>query len=231
MKKLQVRVGTDIEKLIATNVNDEENPSFIQSDNFMGSILVRIKDFCGIPSDREPLKCTEYFHNKSRKFSIQVSGRFLKGVNAEELTFGAEFKKKINPPFGTLLGLKLARLIDPGLETDLYSDTPWLKSPLFCAMNVIQALKTTPIIPNVVDHQSSPLSINSGAKTPILDFEPDLETKHWPWMNGILLIEHCTSLSPNLKSSSQRRSFFKIIDNLKKVKIDPTDVYTPNLGL
>ena len=76
-RKLRVRVGPSIDKLVITNPNEEDNPHFIDSPYFVGHVLVRIKDFRGYtPDGSEPKQAQEYFGTKKRLFAVQLSGRF-----------------------------------------------------------------------------------------------------------------------------------------------------------
>ncbi|KAJ3311322.1 hypothetical protein HDV04_004130 [Boothiomyces sp. JEL0838] len=143
-RKLQVRVGPSIQSLAIASVNDEENPHFIDSPLFTGNVLVRIKDFKGItPDGKEPKSCAGYFDNKKRLFALQVQGRFKHEYSADDLLFGSEFERKCTPPTGAWIAIKFANLIDPALQVDIYSETPWLYSPILCSMNIVNVVKAT----------------------------------------------------------------------------------------
>ncbi|KAJ3322138.1 hypothetical protein HDV06_003589 [Boothiomyces sp. JEL0866] len=129
MKQLQIRVGTNKDNLKPISPNNEDAPVYIDSDIFTGYIVVRVKGNNG--------KCSKYFSNKSRMFSMQVSGKFKREFSGDDVHFGAVFDNPIKPPYGTQIGLAVANLIDPSLKADLYSQKPWLLSPLLCSMNVI----------------------------------------------------------------------------------------------
>ncbi|KAJ3033070.1 hypothetical protein HDV00_006802, partial [Rhizophlyctis rosea] len=149
-RKLRVRVGPSVDKLVIANPNDETNPHFIDSPYFVGHVCVRIKDFRGYtPDGSAPKQSEEYFGTKKRLFAVQLSGRFKHEYTAEDLLFGAEFPKKVSPPTGSWLAIKFANVIDPALKTDIYSDTPWLYSPLLCSMNIVNVQKATTPLSNV----------------------------------------------------------------------------------
>jgi hypothetical protein len=126
---LDIRIGSNIETLRVTKTNDD-NGVYINSKDWEGIIIVRVAD------SRNPKQNGFYFHGKYRTFSIQFrNGCWKKRWPAEDILFGVEFEKPINPPVGTSLAFKCARLIDPSLETNLYSTYPWILSPLICAFN------------------------------------------------------------------------------------------------
>lgn len=78
-KKLRCRIGPNSDCLTTYNVNDESVPHFVNSSEFVGQIVVRVKDFNGITSDGSPpISSLSYFNEKKRQFSIQLSGRFKK---------------------------------------------------------------------------------------------------------------------------------------------------------
>lgn len=139
--------------------------------------------------------------------------------------FGAEFENRINPPMGSSIGLKIARLIDPALEADLFCEKPWLRSPLLCGMNVLQALPESYVnMPaQKIDYQAgSPVK---SPITPVINFPPDLNAKFWPWKKGVPLLEYSKTLDESLTSSSKRRHHFKHLENLEKVTLSPNCVY------
>ncbi|KAJ3275736.1 hypothetical protein HDV01_007203 [Terramyces sp. JEL0728] len=147
-RKLQVRIGPSIQSLAIASVNDEANPHFIDSPLFTGNVLVRIKDFKGItPDGKEPKSCAGYFDSKKRLFALQVQGRFKHEYSADDLLFGSEFERKCTPPTGAWIAIKFANLIDPALQVDIYSETPWLYSPILCSMNIVNVVKAaTPVV-------------------------------------------------------------------------------------
>ena len=71
------------------------------------------------------------------------------------MVFGAEFERKLSPPTGAWVAIKFANLIDPALTTDLYSDTPWLYSPILCSMNVVNVQPATESVSSIVPAKQS----------------------------------------------------------------------------
>ena len=87
MPHLEVLVGPDRFNLEPCRVNDTLRPHEINTDAFVGRVLVRILDAPGAKED-EPGR--EYFKDRSRKFCIQIEGRF-KGKrkwNGDDIHFG-----------------------------------------------------------------------------------------------------------------------------------------------
>ena len=117
-----------------------EGPILFESETFRGSIDVRVKDAEGAP-------VLEYWEGRRRNFAIVVTGEFKQEFGGDELYFGSRFSGPLRVPFGASMGIRFAKLIDPGLEADLSSNTPSIVSPLLCSMNELEG-------PNVVDMPS-----------------------------------------------------------------------------
>ncbi|KAJ3065955.1 hypothetical protein HDU98_010697 [Podochytrium sp. JEL0797] len=146
---LRVRIGSSIDSLSVYNVNEDTVPHYIDSPYFVGCITVRVKHFRGVtPEGTAALPDTPYFGARRRLFSIQLQGRFKHQHTTDDVVFGAEFEQKVNPPTGAWLAIKFANMIDPALVADLYTDRPWLYSPMLCSMNTANVAKppsTTPL--------------------------------------------------------------------------------------
>eukprot|EP00656_Telonema_subtile_P003703 TRINITY_DN11680_c0_g1_i2.p1 TRINITY_DN11680_c0_g1~~TRINITY_DN11680_c0_g1_i2.p1 ORF type:complete len:842 (+),score=177.81 TRINITY_DN11680_c0_g1_i2:46-2526(+) len=125
--------GADKSNLKPVDVNVDSEPVDIGGSVFVGRMVVRVLGL-------QP--ATHYFDGKSRRFSIQIQGAFTQDVCCDDVEFGAVFDKPINLPFGASIGLALAHKIDPALREDLEGESPWMMSPLICAMN---RLKVTPL--------------------------------------------------------------------------------------
>ncbi|KAI8444688.1 hypothetical protein BY996DRAFT_2516161 [Phakopsora pachyrhizi] len=82
------------------HVNDSSNPTVIDSELFVGRVLIKIRDFEGItPDGSNPIRDHVYFDGRSRKFDIQIEGKFKRrpGVplySGEEVHFGSRFSKE-----------------------------------------------------------------------------------------------------------------------------------------
>lgn len=75
MPRLQVMVGPDRFHMEPCRVNDTHRPHEIDTEHFTGRVLVRILD---APGAKEGQEGREYFKDRSRKFCIQIEGRFKK---------------------------------------------------------------------------------------------------------------------------------------------------------
>lgn len=92
------------------------------------------------------------------------------------MVFGAEFERKVSPPTGAWLAIKFANLIDPALLTDLYSDAPWLYSPILCSMNIVNVQPASESINSIVPAKHNRISVSStsGDSSSISFAGPDL---------------------------------------------------------
>ncbi|KAI0250671.1 hypothetical protein BJV78DRAFT_546765 [Lactifluus subvellereus] len=134
MPRLRVVAGPSIDALVPITVNSGV-PHTIVSDAFEGQILAHIKGF----TDNEGnVLQSEYFNREDRKgvtWSIQVQGRFLRPISADDVLFGNTFDRPLKLPWGSGAALKFMHFVDPSLEHDLASSTkPWALSPLISTM-------------------------------------------------------------------------------------------------
>ncbi|KAF8273476.1 hypothetical protein EI94DRAFT_1563982 [Lactarius quietus] len=134
MPRLRVVAGPSLDALVPISVNTNESHA-ITSDAFDGRMLAYIKDFTD--KDGSVLQ-SEYFDREDRKgitWSIQVQGRFLRPISADDVLFGNTFDRPLKLPWGSGAALKFMHFIDPSLEHDLTSSTkPWALSPLISTM-------------------------------------------------------------------------------------------------
>ncbi|KAF5381309.1 hypothetical protein D9615_008319 [Tricholomella constricta] len=110
-------------------------PVKLVSDLFDGELIVHIKGLEG----SHPTSCSkEYFAKPERAgitWSIQVRGRFLQPISADDVLFGNTFDRPLGLPWGSGAALRFMNYIDPTLEHDLTSQTkPWALSPLIATM-------------------------------------------------------------------------------------------------
>jgi len=112
------------------NVNDVNEPTLIDSENFTGHVVVRVRDYAGIPGKNGVVEeDEEYFSGTQDTCSIMFGGWFHiqgKSLSVDDVVFGNDFDDSIADklPTGTSLGLKALRMIDPSLDQDLYSHKP-----------------------------------------------------------------------------------------------------------
>lgn len=126
-------------------VNDDQHPILINNEHFTGHLVFRVRNFHGwTPLDertnepRPPISdCPHYFAGHKRTFSLQLSGRFRKQWTGDDIMFGTFFKKPLALPRGSGLALAFAQRIDPSMRYEANTDTPYVCSPIICAMNTI----------------------------------------------------------------------------------------------
>jgi len=140
-------------KVVEVN-KDKTAVLHIDGEHFEGNLTVRIKGYLGPASMKEQAKEPEsgYFSKESRHgktWSIAVQGRFKQETAVNDVLFGNQWDVPIRDylPYGTSAALQFGKVIDPGLETDLYSDTPWALSPLFSTMPFISVSHVEPSKP------------------------------------------------------------------------------------
>ncbi|KAL7409902.1 hypothetical protein BDY24DRAFT_192307 [Mrakia frigida] len=147
-KRLRVTIGGNRVDVEIANVNDPARPTEIDTDKFVGRVLVRIRDFDGITSDgAPPNQGTEYFAGRSRRFAIQIEGRFKERegaapYDADEIQFGSDFDHLVDFPRTAFnAGMKVATWVDPATfyEETPPSGRPYIMSPYAACMNTLAA--------------------------------------------------------------------------------------------
>lgn len=84
-QKLQVRIGANRFAMQLADVNGR--PTEIDTPEFVGRVLVRVRDFTGVTHDGEPPKQDPaYFANRSRKFAVLIEGRWKHRNGVEPYT-------------------------------------------------------------------------------------------------------------------------------------------------
>ena len=139
MPHLQVLVGPDRFNLEPCRVNDTQRPHEINTEHFVGRVLVRVLD---APGAKEGEPGREYFLDRSRKFCIQIEGRFKQRWSGEQVHFGTDFDKFIDFPRAPFnAGMRIAKMIDPCTFYELHppSGRPYIMSPYIACMNTICA--------------------------------------------------------------------------------------------
>ncbi|WFD30263.1 hypothetical protein MSPP1_001280 [Malassezia sp. CBS 17886] len=156
MPHLEIKVGPDRFHLEPCRVNDTERPHEIDTEHFCGRVLVRVLD---APGAREGEPGREYFIDRSRRFCIQIEGRFKREWSGDEILFGTDFDKFVpfpRAPFNA--GMRVARMIDPCTfyEEHPPSGRPYVMSPYAACMNVLCAWPCPARVGNavVVNHPS-----------------------------------------------------------------------------
>ncbi|KAG6889460.1 hypothetical protein C0995_000985 [Termitomyces sp. Mi166 len=131
--RLRVLAGTGTTLTPITHLVNTTNAFSLVSDRFEGEVIVCIKGLTRPEKD-----ASDYFERPERQgitWSIQVRGRFLEPISADDVLFGNVFDRPLRLPLGSGAVLKFMRYIDPTLEHDLTSQTyPWALSPLIAMM-------------------------------------------------------------------------------------------------
>ncbi|KAE8225416.1 hypothetical protein CF326_g7872 [Tilletia indica] len=139
MPRLEVKVGPDRFNMELARVNDSHRPHEIKTEHFVGRVFVRVLNHPGAQQGEEG---REYFRDRSRKFCIQIEGRFTKPWNGNEVLFGTDFDKLIDFPRAPFnAGMKVAQFIDPCTfyEEKPPSGRPYIMSPYIACMNTVAA--------------------------------------------------------------------------------------------
>lgn len=118
-------------------INEDAKPVSFETDFFIGRCVIRIKDAVGASE-------TAYFNGKSRKFSIQIEGRFKKKISSNQVLFGATFSRKLRLPYFSNMILSFMSKVDPSLRYSLNSDAPWVMSPLISGAERMSVRETKP---------------------------------------------------------------------------------------
>ncbi|KAG8883015.1 hypothetical protein FRB97_007389 [Tulasnella sp. 331] len=151
--KFKVLAGSSYDELKELPVNadmkDDGSPPYfeIKTADFEGRIVGNIKGFVDQTGE---VGTSKYFDRKDRvgtTWSIQVQGRFLKPVTANDVLFGNTFSQPPRMPWGTSVALQFASFIDPTLSHDLTCERPWALSPMISTMPYFRAVHQSPTAP------------------------------------------------------------------------------------
>ncbi|KAF9583952.1 hypothetical protein BGW38_008043 [Lunasporangiospora selenospora] len=148
--RLRVRVGPgmDDKDLRAIAINDDANPTLIETDKIIARVVVRIKGFDKTLAFEQgqkddgltPVPDSKWFQlpgADSNLSSIQIQMRFKREWPCERIVYGNQFDKPLRlPPLSSVI-LKFVQYIDPGLKADIYSDKPYAFSSLIGTMNTV----------------------------------------------------------------------------------------------
>lgn len=139
MPRLEVKVGPDRFNMERCRLNDTKHPHEIDTEHFCGRVLVRVLD---APGARVGEPGREYFQDRTRRFCIQIEGRFKKYWTGDDILFGSDFDMFVpfpRAPFNA--GMRVARMIDPCTfyEEHPPSGRPYIMSPYAACMNTFCA--------------------------------------------------------------------------------------------
>jgi Protein of unknown function (DUF1769) len=97
--RLRVRVGPSYDRAthVTVNVNDPDEPTLIESEHFTGHIVVRVRDYAGVPGINGVVaEDEEYFSETRDTCSIMFGGWFEykgKQISVDDVVFGVSFLK------------------------------------------------------------------------------------------------------------------------------------------
>ncbi|KAG6830915.1 hypothetical protein H0H87_006838 [Tephrocybe sp. NHM501043] len=104
---LRVLAGTGSHLTPITHLVNTTNSFPLVSDRFEGEVIVCIKDLTHPEKD-----VYDYFERPERQgvtWSIQVLGRFLDPISANDVLFGNIFDRALGLPWGSSAALKLMK--------------------------------------------------------------------------------------------------------------------------
>lgn len=186
-----------------TDSTDSSTAFSLKTPHFEGRIVGNIKGFVDDAGEVVPSK---YFQREDRRkdgvtWSIQIQGRFLEPVSANDVMFGNTFDRPLKLPWGTAAALQFAHYIDPVLTEDLTGSQPWALSP---------AISTMPHITSMRHPKNSPLpSFNP--------LEPFVTEDIRPLLSGTTT----PPSPPGLTTASKRKKYFEKESRRKAVTYGP----------
>ncbi|KAG8904259.1 hypothetical protein FRC01_008808 [Tulasnella sp. 417] len=205
--RFRVLAGPSYDSLSPLPVNTDSTDSSaaftIKTPYFEGRIIGNIKGFV---DDAGEVVTSKYFENEDRRkdgvtWSIQIQGRFLESISANDVMFGNTFDRPLKLPWGTAAALQFAHYIDPVLTEDLTGSKPWALSP---------AISTMPHITSMRHPRNSPLQ----SFNPIRPFvTEDIR----PLLNGTTT----PPSPPGLTTASKRKKYFEKEARRKAVTYGP----------
>jgi hypothetical protein len=248
---LRISVGSNYSNLKTVSVNDEHNPIFIDNEHYTGYICVRLLDFQGYTPDmdisksiskHEPISNppSRYFQGKHRRYSMMTQGRFKKEFNGDEIVFGAHLNKGGEVPPGTSIAFRIAKWLDPSIDADAYSETPYMYSPLVSSMNCLAIYQ--PGIFHSMSPSSDENEENEEEAVKNEEVEEDMPSigllkisdppPITPWQFHTKPVPEVADLlftnathKKQVHSYEKRKKYFSSLKNRTEVKISPEHIY------
>jgi len=114
----------------------------ISGDACTASVKVRIQNYRGLPHG-SPTTSAYFKHPPHEKDQYSIAFSFVphKTISASSLVFGNDFDRPIRDrlPPGFSIAMKIVqKVIDPGLDGDVYADQPYLYGPLLSSINTLR---------------------------------------------------------------------------------------------
>ncbi|KAG0342655.1 hypothetical protein BG000_002862 [Podila horticola] len=222
--------STDPRDLKPILPNDDAQPVWIESDEFVGQVVVRIRGFNRAQGGHLPdvLLDSSWFQQPSagsNLISVQIQGRFKREWAGDQVVFGVQFDQPLRlPPFSSL-AFEFVKFFDPGVEGDIEGEKPWVLSPLIVTMNTVSVSNRS----SRVESRESP---QNRALPP------------WPSRGGEHIVENTAILfgdnkqgeeasinvdlgpsNPIATNASKRRSHFSKVENRAKFVYKPDQVF------
>ncbi|KAF9192776.1 hypothetical protein BGZ51_004944 [Haplosporangium sp. Z 767] len=226
--RVRVSVGptTDPKAQQPINVNDDSSPVLIETDDFVGHVLFRIKgqdQVLGYEQGQkedglQPVPDSKWFKNISASgrgdhhlSSFQVVGRFKREWPADQILFGSTFDRPLRLPPLTSLAIKFVRALDSASQFDVQCPKPYFLSPILATMTTV----------NVTQCKTD-------------DKDASSMIPKWPSFNGEPLVEDTSLIvqeqdakkkSKIVSDTPARRSFFSKAKHLSNHQIRNDLVY------
>ncbi|KAG0334452.1 hypothetical protein BG004_000400 [Podila humilis] len=208
------------------SVNDDANPVWIENDEFVGQIVVRIKGFTNSTPDHDkltPVMSESLWFQKpggaNHICSIQIHGRFKREWTGDQVLFGDQFERPLRLPPFTSTAMKFLHILNPGLEADLSSARPSAFCPLIGTMNTVRvsdihtsSLFFPPWPSKTGDHVEEDTT---------LLFTPRDNDSTYSSIDG----EDQSKKGVLKMTSAERRSYFTKMNHLKSHVFRTTDFY------
>ncbi|KAI8896440.1 hypothetical protein BC833DRAFT_528278 [Globomyces pollinis-pini] len=230
---VRISAGANYSELSTVMVNDESTPVWIDSEHFVGYLVVRMLNFNGVTpelhdSQKKGTHChhpihnpdSSYFEGKNRRYSIMLQGRFKKSYGGDDIIFGADFNTSIRTPTGVSLAIKIAKWLDPAIEADFGCKEPYMYSPLVSSMNSLSVQ-----VPQDSDNEIS----NDDSSATTLE-TCQSQVGNWRFSNS-MVPENPDLLFANpehrgiITTYEKRKKFFSNIAKRKQVEFSPDYVY------
>ncbi|KAF9109722.1 hypothetical protein BGX27_007275 [Mortierella sp. AM989] len=235
--RIRVSAGPDVKSLRPINVNDDANPLLIDSDEFAGHVMFRIKgqdQIHGYEQGQQQdglavLPDSSWFQNAAAAgkgnnllMSMQLVGRFKREWSGEEIVLAVLFEKPFKLPAVASLAIKFFKAIDPALQIDVQCQEPYFISPLMTSMDTINVTK-------IASDESNGSGDKNTAHSGVPAW-PSYNAESIPEDTSLVILEEDTKKKGKLeKNSGARKGHFAKSKNLSKHRFMKDHVYSVEL--
>ncbi|KAG0245649.1 hypothetical protein BGX31_006810 [Mortierella sp. GBA43] len=211
--RVRVSAGPSLQQMRPLSVNDDANPFGVDSDEFSGHVLFRIKGQDQIQGYEEGqrqdglqvLKDSPWFGNAA------VAGRGDNLLSCLQVVGRFKREWSLNLPPLSSVAVKFFKALDPAVQLEVTGSKPYYISPLLSAMNTVSVSK---------DPLSSLIEQGSSAT------EASLPPPTWPSSNGEVIVEETSLIMPEEtdaageeEGSKTKKLTMKL--KMKKSKVTP----------